>query len=113
MLTLTSDTVVDDDLVLVSDFAEALHHQMCPSSVSVADAPLMSFVRDGHEQKLLQWKNEREQSERWNRLEQSRQSGNDEMAGAEVAVQASNESKKTEMDELVKDNKRVGLSLGE
>lgn len=102
VLTLTSDTVVDDDLVLVSDFAEALHHQMCPSSVSVADAPLMSFVRDGHEQKLLQWKNEREQSERWNRLEQSRQSGNDEMAGAEVAVQASNESKKTEMDELVK-----------
>ena len=33
----------------------------------------MDFVRDGHEQKLLQWKKEREQRERWQRLDQSRQ----------------------------------------
>ncbi|KAG0559347.1 hypothetical protein KC19_10G098500 [Ceratodon purpureus] len=102
VLTLTSDTVVDDDLVLVSDFAEALHHRICPSSSSVADAPLLSFVRDGHEQKLLQWKNEREQLDRWQRLEQLRQSGNDEMAAIEVAVEASNESDKTELDHRLK-----------
>ncbi|XP_024397274.1 nodulin homeobox isoform X2 [Physcomitrium patens] len=102
VLTLTSDTVVDDDLVLVSDFAEALHLQICPSSGSVADAPLLSFVRDGHEQKLLQWKNEREQSERWKRLDQSRQSGNDEVGATEGALQASNESEKIEVDALSK-----------
>lgn len=62
------------------------------------DAPLLSFVRDGHEQKLLQWKNDREQLERWQGLEQLRQSGNGEMAATEIAVEASNESEKTEVD---------------
>lgn len=68
------------------------------------DAPLLSFIRDGHEQKLLQWKNEREQSERWQRLEQSRQSGNNEMAAIEVAMEVSNESDKTELDHQPKVN---------
>lgn len=72
--------------------------------MSEQDAPLLSFVRDGHEQKLLQWKNEREQSERWKRLDQSRQSGNDEVGATEGALQASNESEKIEVDALSKVN---------
>ena len=68
------------------------------------DAPLLSFVRDGHEQKLLLWKNEREQLERWQRLEQSRQFGNDEIIAIQVATEASNESDKTQVDHQPKVN---------
>lgn len=70
----------------------------CNSWRENQDAPLSTFIHDGHEQKLLQWKHRREQSERWQGLEQLRQSGIGEMAATEVAVEASNESEKTEVD---------------
>lgn len=79
-------------------FLKLESHLHASLGLRMQDAPLMSFVRDGHEQKLLQWKNEREQLERWQVLEQLRQSFNSEMAAAEVAAEASNESEKTEVD---------------
>ncbi|CAK9205523.1 unnamed protein product [Sphagnum troendelagicum] len=73
VLTITSEIINDDDLALVSDFAEELHQSICPTLTSVMEAPLVSFVRDGHEQKLQLWKQDWQKLERWQCIQQIRQ----------------------------------------
>ncbi|KAH8965882.1 hypothetical protein BDL97_04G139900 [Sphagnum fallax] len=70
VLTITSEIINDDDLALVSAFAEELHRNICPTLTSVMEAPLVSFVRDGHEQKLELWKQDRQKLQRWQRIQQ-------------------------------------------
>ncbi|KAH9538566.1 hypothetical protein CY35_15G013600 [Sphagnum magellanicum] len=83
VLTITSEIINDDDLALVSDFAEELHRSICPTLTSVMEAPLVSFVRDGHEQKLQLWKQDWQKLERWQRIQQIGQ----DVLKPEVAVQ--------------------------
>lgn len=56
--------------------------------------PLLWFVRDGHEQKLAQWKNERELLERWQRLDHPRQPDNSTTAATELPIEEANETGK-------------------
>jgi hypothetical protein len=55
---------------MCSAFAEELHRNICPTLTSVMEAPLVSFVRDGHEQKLELWKQDRQKLQRWQRIQQ-------------------------------------------
>lgn len=68
---LPSEAVSDEDLQLVSTFYYALHEAICPSGFSEAtlqEDPVVSYVKDAHEQKrkilLAQW----QRSERWQRI---------------------------------------------
>ncbi|BBM98829.1 protein MpHD11 [Marchantia polymorpha subsp. ruderalis] len=71
----SSHTVNDEDLSLVSQFSDALHHAICPSPPSDEStclaAPVVSYLRDAHEKKLLMIHTRRQELPRWQKIYQS------------------------------------------
>ncbi|KAG6548375.1 hypothetical protein Mapa_010154 [Marchantia paleacea] len=71
----SSHTVNDEDLSLVSQFSDALHHAICPSPPSDEStclaAPVVSYLRDAHEKKLLMIHTRRQELPRWQKIHQS------------------------------------------
>ncbi|KAL2651944.1 hypothetical protein R1flu_020072 [Riccia fluitans] len=73
----SSHTVNDEDLFLVSQFSEALHHAICPcppsdDSTCLAN-PVVSYLRDAHEKKLLMVHSRRQGLSRWQKIYQGSQ----------------------------------------
>ncbi|KAL3699844.1 hypothetical protein R1sor_017866 [Riccia sorocarpa] len=73
----SSHTVNDEDLLLVSQFSESLHHAICPcppvdESTCLAN-PVVSYLRDAHEKKLLMIHSRRQELSRWQKIYQGSQ----------------------------------------
>ncbi|EFJ13100.1 hypothetical protein SELMODRAFT_446415 [Selaginella moellendorffii] len=66
---LPSDLANDEDVQLASVFAAELHEAFCLSPDVHADAPVVTYVRDAHEQRLGAIVARRVPSERWQRLQ--------------------------------------------